>query len=135
MAVSSTSFEPGNEARLVHGGERAIKKLASGEPLAGLAAELKEAVSAEIEMRGLVAVMRERAERHQAVADLFFGLILGAKDIKTADRYVQRFGWLNSKAFAMLREMREMERDRGDGLIVDAVRAAREAGDGHNDAD
>ena len=115
----------------MHGGERAIKKLASGEPLAGLAAELKEAVSAEIETRGLVAVLRERAERQQAVADLFFGLILGAKDVKTADKYVQRFGWLNSKAFAMLREVRAMDGDHDAALDYEKLlQRQREAASG-----
>lgn len=101
----------GNENRLVHGGERSVKALEKGRCLEGIAAELKEAVSAEIETRGLVAVLRERAERHQAVADLFYGLVLGADNVKDADSYVKRFGWLNAKAHKMLQEVAELEAD------------------------
>jgi hypothetical protein len=35
---------------------------------------------------GYVKVLRERAERHAAVADLFYGLIMGAKSIEEAGR-------------------------------------------------
>ena len=124
----SGRFAQGNDASLVHGGEIAVKRLQRGEPLTGIAHELQEAVHAEIELDGMLAVMRRRAERHQAIADLFYGLLLGADDIETADKYVKRFGWLNSKAWAMLRDLRQMEESSGGDILDVAIEAAKKRG-------
>jgi len=122
------TFAPGQVGNLnAQGGEKAIKALSKGAPLDGLALELKETLHAEIEQRGLIEVMRERAERHQAVADLFYGLVLGCKDVAALDARVRRFGWLNAKAFGMLKELRSIEQGGTDEVIIDAVAAAKEA--------
>jgi len=114
-------LKPGNQAALKHGGERAIKHLQHGTPLVGIAAELKRQVAQEIEEHGIVAVMRERAERHQAVADLFYGLLLGTTDEEPLDRATKRFGWLNAKAFTMLREIAELEKQEGAQTLAELL--------------
>ena len=111
------TFAEGHSGYLKHGGEGAIKRLEHGSPLEGIAAELKRRVHEEIDEQGIVAVMRERAERHQAVADLFYGLLLGTTEAEPLDRLVRRFGWMNSKAFAMLRDIAAMEETSDDGAI------------------
>lgn len=124
------SGNPGGAALTSGGGERAIKRLADGGPLAGAALELKEQLHQEIEKRGLLEVMRERAERYQAIADLFYGLCLGCQDAETLDKRVKRYGWLASKGFAMLAQLRELEKARGGGgMVIDAMEAAKAARD------
>ena len=112
------TFASGHTLTTHHGGEGAIKHLQHGKPLVGIAAELKEQVAQEIEENGIVAVMRERAERHQAVADLFYGLLLGTTEAEPLDQLVRRFGWMNSKAFGMMREIAELE-SRAGGNVLD----------------
>jgi hypothetical protein len=94
---------------MVHGGEAAVKALTADADLKGVALELQKQVSAEIDALGLVAVMRDTAERHLAVARLFHGLVAGATDIADADKFTKRFGWLNAKAFNMLDRLRQLE--------------------------
>ena len=129
-------FTEGNAANLRHGGERAVKALQKGSSLVGIARELQADVHDQIEREGVLAVLRESAERHQAVANLFYGLILGADNVEDADRYVQRFGWMNSKAFRMLETVHKMQTAGGDADVIDAALAAAErVGDASRQAD
>jgi len=112
-------FGPGNTMRITHGGSKAIKALSDGVPLAGWALELEERLHIEIERDGLVAMMRARAERYQAVADLYYALCLGADDAKVLDNFVKRFGWLQSAASRMWFALESLERERDDGKTLD----------------
>ena len=52
-----------------------------------------------------------------------------AKDLDKVDLYVRRFGWLNSKAFNMMRDLRKMQLDEGDTSVIDAALAASRGSD------
>lgn len=105
------TFAQGNRAAYKHGGGTAVKALLHGEPLTGIAAEIKADLGAEVDTVGLKAVMRERALRYQAVADVWYGILLGATDIPTIEKATQKYGWLQAKAMAMLKDIDKMEPD------------------------
>ena len=129
---SGQRFEPGNQAALKHGGGRAVHALSSGASLVGVARELELEVHAEIESDGLVPVMRREAERYLAVARLFYGLLMGADDIADVDRFTRRYGWLASKAWKMLCDLRKMEADDSSGVLDAANLASRDGDNGQS---
>ena len=124
---------PGNENRLVHGGRRAITALGQGEPLRGVAAELAADVAAELAADGTVATMWQTAIDHLAVARLYLGLILAETDVIVLDTWIKRFGWLNSKAFNMLRDLAKMEQGVGGGVVDYEAILAEKARNGNPD--
>jgi hypothetical protein len=112
-------WREGNQGNLKHGGFGALLRLQRGDPLVGLALELQEAVHQELETDGLLALMRERAERIQAICDLFYGLCLGAGDAEPLDKFVKRYGWLQGQAQRMWLAVAELEKAQGDGKVLD----------------
>lgn len=131
---AETQFKPGNQVPTKHGGRAAIETLRAGEPLTGIARQLQENVHDRIETDGLLAVMRESAERHQAIADLYYGLLLGAKDVAGIDEKVKRYGWLNAGAFRMFETIRQAEQAAGaSGELMASAMAAADAAGGEDD--
>jgi hypothetical protein len=125
-----TRFKKGNQAQFKHGGEAAIKALQHGGSLVGITRRLQNDVHDQIQSEGILAVMLESAERYQAVANLFYGLILGTKDIAEADKYAARYGWLASKAFRMLETVHKLEQAGGPSDMLElAIEAAKRSTD------
>jgi hypothetical protein len=122
-------FLPGNEARLTHGGSRAVQDLAAGRPLRGVALEFAQEVAREIAEDGPIEFLWARAIDHAAVARLYFGLLLAEDDAVTLDGWTKRFGWLNAATFRMVRDIIKLEGEQDDGGALDyeAILAAREA--------
>ena len=116
MTKRKPGAQPGNENALKHGGERAVCQLTAGADLTGLASDLRTAIHDRIETQGMVAVLRLEAERYLAVAHVFLGLLEGAQDEESFDRWAKRYGWLEAKAFRMLRDVHKLMED-GGGVI------------------
>jgi hypothetical protein len=112
-----------------HGGEAAVKSLAAGEPLRGLAAQAQQAVENELEVKGVSSIVRTNATRMQAAADLYWGAIQKAAEtgrIDDLDRYIQRFGWLSGAALRAWQAVEVAEKNAGKGVsIVDVLQSIR----------
>lgn len=125
------TFQPGENARLKHGGAAAVQQLAHGEPLTGLAAEAEAAVTAELEAEGRYALVVRNARRLQAAADLYWNAVSAAaerQDLDALDSYVARFGWLSASALRAWAQARQEAPDgHADALEVAALEAARGA--------
>jgi hypothetical protein len=104
------------------GGEWAVKRLAAGEPLTGLAAQSQREVESELEADGRAAIVRKAAVRLEAVSRLFFNAILSAADQGDFEKlagYAQRFAWLQSKALTAWGQVKQDEKgDKGKTLDV-----------------
>jgi len=126
-------FAEGNEVRLTFGHGRALKDLQHGAPLRGVCAELAQDVAREIAEQGAIEIMWRACVDHLAVSRLYLGLILAETDEVSLDKWVQRYGWLNSKAFNMLRDLVKIEGERADGKTLDGLLATPTGGrDGNN---
>lgn len=116
----------------LHGGETAIRALATGEPFSGMAAQAEMQVRRGYERDGLLEVMRTDAIRLETVARIFYGAVLKAADdgdLTALDRYVQRYGWLQGCALRAWGQLSTEQRapNRDDGIIEGAIAAAKEA--------
>lgn len=137
------SFKAGNIAALKHGAEGALRNLQKDEPFGLVAQAVYVEVLDELgvdlgRLTGIDQVRVKRAARFETVARLFDSAALGAASAGELDRwerYQQRSGWIGSKAFAALTALRDLVIDGSSGLIIDAVQAAQEAQNGHNQTD
>lgn len=117
MTRKAYQARPGNQNAVVTGAAGAEKRLSSGEPFLGVAAETLSAVKAEYQEIGLLSLIEERALRMQAVSDLYFSALLGAVDERNMEkvvRYTEKYGWLQAssiRALLALREARKGERE------------------------
>lgn len=100
-----------------HGGEAAIKLLTAEQPLVGVAAEFESAAIEELEKTSIASLLKARAIRHLAVADLYYAAIAGADNLENMDRLVRRYGWLNSAAHRQLLAVNEMEQANDDDIL------------------
>lgn len=92
---------PGNLNAEKHGGAGAIKRIKSGEEFRGVAADAEHNVHDELEQSGLLAILRKRAERVQAAADIHWALMMGAADagaLKTYEMHAKTYAWLEGLA-------------------------------------
>ena len=121
---------------LKYGGEGAVKRISTGKPLIGIAAEEEKAVTAELAERGVSDIVRADAVKLQAAANLYWNAVMKAAqdgDINALDRYVARFGWIQGVTLRAWMQVRSDEKDKAKGgvPIVDviaAMDAAREGG-------
>jgi hypothetical protein len=127
----SGRFVEGNTVTLQHGGEAAIKRLQHNEPFDGLALETYEQVLDELAidldlLSGIDRVRVQRAVRFEAVARLFDVAALAAAaagDLPKWEQYQRRSGWIGSKAFNALGQIRDITQDGRtlDGLLARPV--------------
>lgn len=100
----------------IHGGEGAIRRLSENRELIGLACEEQEQVELELINEGRLAIVKRGAVRLEAVARLFWRAVEKAAsdgDLVRLERYVKRFGWLQSASLRAWREVREEEKALG----------------------
>lgn len=130
--------QPGMQNALKYGGEGAIKRISTGKPLIGIAAEEEKAVTAELADKGVSELSKADAVKLQAAANLYWNAVCKAAqdgDIAALDRYVARFGWLMGVTLRAWAQVRNDEKDiaKGQVSLVDvlaAMDAAKEGG-GH----
>jgi hypothetical protein len=133
--LSEAQIEQRGKANLRHGGEGALVRLKQGKPFDGLALAVYQDVLDELgidldRLTGIDRVRLERAARFEAVARLFDAAGEAAAsigDLAAWERYQQRAGWIGGKAFAAFSDLRPLA-VAGDGLVLDAIQAAKEAG-------
>jgi hypothetical protein len=127
----------GNQnARVVHGGAGAVRRIQGGRPFVGLAAQEEAQVIEDLETSGRGELVREAAVRLHTAMRLYWGAVqtaADAGDLERLDSYCARFGWLASSALRAWREVREEEKARGDGGALDyeailSAKAAQENG-------
>ncbi|MBN1975956.1 MAG: hypothetical protein JW918_01020 [Anaerolineae bacterium] len=123
-------FTEGNRANLRHGGESAVKAIQRGEPLTGLAAQAEADVYTELDTKGRPALVIRNAARLQAATDLYWNAIQAVADqgnLEMLDKYVKRFGWLAGASLRAWESARKESAQGDDGLILDAMAAAKDA--------
>lgn len=127
-------FVTGHTAALKHGGEGALLRLRDGQPFDGLALQEYQAVLGELgvdldRLAGVDRVRLQRAARFEAVARLFDAAAMHAAsvgDLEKWERYQRRAGWIGSKSFAALGDLRGIVAG-SEALIIDALTAAKDA--------
>jgi hypothetical protein len=91
----------GSQNAVTHGGAGAIKRIANGQPLIGLALEEELRMQDKYNAEGAAPQQLQLALRLNAAANLYWDALskaADAGDLKVVDRYVRCFGWLASKA-------------------------------------
>jgi hypothetical protein len=107
-------FTTGNQAALTHGGEAALSRIQKGEPFNGVALAAYQGVLDELgvnldALAGVDKVRVKRAARFEAVARLFDAAAMMAAsvgDLESWERFERRAGWIGSKAFSALGDVR-----------------------------
>ena len=101
----------GNQnARIVHGGAGAVRRIQEGKPFVGLAAQEEARVKADLESAGRSELVKEAAIRLHTAMRLYWNAVVAAADagdLKKLDSYCARFGWLAGAALRAWREVRE----------------------------
>lgn len=126
-------FIDGHKASLTaYGSEAALKRIQRDEPFDGLALETYERVLDELAINldllsGIDRVRVQRAARFEAVARLFDVAALAAAaagDLPKWEQYQRRSGWIGSKAFNALGQIRDVTQDGRtlDGLLARPVK-------------
>jgi hypothetical protein len=113
-----------------HGGESALKRIQKGEPFNGAAQAAYQGVLDEIgvnldALAGIDRVRVKRAARFEAVARLFEAAAMHAAsvgDLESWERFERRAGWIGSKAFNALGDVRPVV-GAGDALDYEAFLA------------
>jgi hypothetical protein len=122
----------GNQRNLIHGGEGALVRIHEGKPFIGLAREVLSDVLAELgisleALSGVEGMLVKRAARFEATARMFDAAADSAAaegELDRWERYQQRSGWIGSKAFNALGDVKTMLSERTDGVIQDAIEVA-----------
>jgi hypothetical protein len=130
MADRPGSLE--NQRATVYGGAGAVKRIRQGKPFIGLAREVLSDVLAELgidleALDGVEGMLVKRAARFEATARMFDAAADSAAadgELDRWERYQQRAGWIGSKAFSALSDVRAMLAERADGVIQDAIEVA-----------
>lgn len=112
-----------NQDAVKHGAAGAERRLTTGAEFIGVAHDTELAVANELHNDGLTSMYRKRATRLQSVADLYYQAILGAKDIETLDKWVQRYGWLQASALRALVVLRDLAKDEEQTPDIEAIRS------------
>jgi len=113
---------------LKYGGEGAVRRISTGKPFIGLAAEEEKAVTAELAERGVAELNKSVAIRLQTASNLYWNAICKAAqdgDIVALDRYIARYGWLAGKAMLGWAQVSKDDKDRAKSAmgIVDVLKA------------
>lgn len=125
-----------NQHALKHGAEGALRRKNEGKPFLGLAADTEKAVTNELDNAGIHALVRRDAIRMQTISDLYYSAVLKAAqdgDLNALDRYVARYGWIQSATLRALAQVAADEKDAAKGASVstiDAIASLRRAKNG-----
>lgn len=101
MAISSTSFKPGNKAAEKHGISRAVKALSNGDEFTGQAREAELAIKSEYDQFGSEHIRKRNRFRLQAVSDLLWLEIVrhtALGDDEKRDGYIKQFIYSTNSA-------------------------------------
>jgi len=113
---------------LKYGGEGAVRRISTGQPFIGLAAEEQKAVINDLEEKGVSSIVRADAIRLQTSLNLYWSAVKKAAadgDIQDFDRYIARYGWLAGvtlRAFAQVSQNEQKEARARTG-IIDVLKA------------
>lgn len=128
----------GNQNRLVHGGEAAIKRLGRGEVFQpeSPAHQAQLAIYDELDQAGLRSYLESKAVQAEAICDLFYGEIARAaqaRDAELLDKRVKRWGWMRGVADRTWKLVLQIEKQGGGGDVLDVALSASEEGDNEKD--
>jgi hypothetical protein len=122
----------GNQRAVTHGGAGAVKRIKQGKPFIGLAREVLSDVLAELgisldSLSGVEGMLVKRAARFEATARMFDAAADSAAaegELDRWEKYQRRSGWIGSKAFNALGDVKTMLSERTSGVIQDAIEVA-----------
>jgi len=128
----------GNNNRLVHGGEAAIKRLGRGEVFRSEspAHQAQVAIYEELDQAGLRNYLESKAVQAEAICDLFYSEIARAaqaRDAELLDRRVKRWGWMRGVADRTWKLVLQVEKQGAGGDVLDVALSASEEGDNEKD--
>lgn len=113
-----------NEEKLhpgtVHGARGALKRIAEGKPLVGLAKAAQDDVLDRLDAEGIEGELQRDAVRLQVVSDLYFAAltkVLQDGDHEKATEYLSKWGWItNSAVRAWQAAMKLQPKDKDKGV-------------------
>jgi len=126
--------EDNNQNAVRHGGAGALRRIAEGKELIGLAATAQAEVQARVAEHGVDGELRRNAERWQAATDLYYNALMAALqqgDIERATGLLAKWGWGNNSAIRAWTIVKQTEKTRDHtGKIIDALAEYRSDADG-----
>ncbi len=125
-------IEQRQAASLKHGAGAGEVALSKGNEFTGLAKAAEQAVSDELEVKGLAAIVKRDAIRLQAVADLYFGAILGADNLDRLDALVKRWGWIQASSLRAWLSLRDIEGQEQAPDIDTILKSYKDQGNEHD---
>lgn len=112
-----------------HGGEGALRSIERGVPFppGTPAAEREILLRAELERDGVTEVLTRGAIRMEVAADLYYAAVCKAAegdDLAVLDKFIARFGWLQSSAIRSWVLVKAERASQDTGLLAKAIEAA-----------
>lgn len=135
MAQSSTSFDNGNKAAVLHGAEGTLRRFARGLPLAEDDAHLhREIINTlgydPIQLTGALGYLVELIADNVLLAIRFKSARHWAAEQGDVEKYAalsQKSGWRNDKAIGQLLELAKLQAE-DTSHIIDALKSAKDTG-------
>jgi len=119
----------GNQNALKHGGAGALRRIAEGRELAGLAATAQAEVQARVAEHGVDGELRRNAERWQAATDLYYNALMAALqggDVERATGLLAKWGWGTNSAIRAWTVVKQSEKTKDNtGNVIDALSSYR----------
>ena len=124
----------GNQNAVKHGGAGALRRIAEGKDLIGLAATAQAEVQARVAEHGVDGELRRNAERWQAATDLYYNALMAALqggDVERATGLLAKWGWGTNSAIRAWTVVKQSEKKHDHtGKIIDALAEYRSDADG-----
>ena len=119
----------GNQNAVKHGGAGALRRIAEGRELAGLAATAQGEVRARVAEHGVDGELRRNAERWQAATDLYYNALMAALqggDVERATGLLAKWGWGTNSAIRAWTVVKQSEKTKDNtGKVIDLLSSYR----------
>ena len=121
--------EDNNQHATKHGGAGALRRIAEGKELIGLAATAQAEVQARVAEHGVDGELRRNAERWQAATDLYYNALMAALqggDVDRATGLLAKWGWGTNSAIRAWTVVKQSEKTKDNtGKVIDALSSYR----------
>lgn len=118
-----------NQNAVKHGGAGALRRIAEGKDLIGLAATAQAEVQARVAEHGVDGELRRNAERWQAATDLYYNALMAALqsgDVERATGLLAKWGWGTNSAIRAWTVVKQSEKTKDNtGKVIDALSSYR----------
>lgn len=121
--------EDNNQNAIKHGGAGALRRIAEGKELIGLAATAQAEVQVRVAEHGVDGELRRNAERWQAATDLYYNALMAALqggDVDRATGLLAKWGWGTNSAIRAWNVVKQSEKTKDNtGIVIDALSSYR----------